>query len=84
MYENIYNEDFDLNMFVEEYKQVICETPLFEYEIAILKDTCGYTYMENTHVNLKQDKCIICDNQFENIDALTNYPICKHPFHSNC
>ena len=84
IYENIYNEELDLEKFIEIYRELIEEEHLFDYEIMILKETSGFTYVPNKKSKFKNDDCLFCDKKFKNQDSVVQYPLCNHSYHLNC
>jgi hypothetical protein len=86
VYEKLYKDNFDLEAYLVEYKQVLNLFNLTDKEIAILNDAFSITNQvdQSTLPEDQRKQCVICISDFEVGEKIILHPGCKHTFHPDC
>ena len=86
LYEDILREDFDLEMFISKYKDVLDMYTMGKKDLVVLKDYFGHVnQLDESEVEESERRtCAICIGELSIGEVLVVHPGCKHLFHWDC
>lgn len=86
MYENIHLDNFNLDEFLEKYRQSLDTFGMTEKDLTFLRTHFTHQFTEDQSQVSEDEKkiCSVCLGHFELQDVVLPHPGCKHMFHWDC
>ena len=87
IYQNVGREDYDLEGFLERYKEALEVLAFSETDLAVLRDKFGETLPPDwkpQEPESNTNECGICLSEYAGGDLRVNHPQCGHAFHFEC